>query len=65
MEVLRLYGEDGKDVWRDVEPDEELQHELRQLVAKRDELALRLEAYNKMIARKEQEIIAENQRRLL
>lgn len=62
---MRLYGEDGKDVWRDVEPDEELQHELRQLVAKRDELALRLEAYNKMIARKEQEIIAENQRRLL
>lgn len=62
---MRLYGEDGKDIWRDIEPDEELQHELRQLVAKRDELALRLEAYNKMIARKEQEIIAENQRRLL
>lgn len=62
---MRLYSEDGEDVWRDVEPDEELRHELDQLIGKRDRLAERLAEYNKLIARKKAEIAAENQRRLL
>lgn len=62
---MRLYSEDGKDIWRDIEPDEELQYELSQLVGKRETLELRLEELKVLIARKEQEITAENQRRLL
>lgn len=62
---MRLYSEDGKDIWRDIEPDEELQFELSQLVGKRETLELRLEELKVLIARKEREITAENQRRLL
>ena len=61
---MRLYDRNtGEDVWRDVEPDEELQHELSQLLANRDKIQKMLENCNRNIRLKEEEILIENKRR--
>ena len=55
---MRLYSEDGRDVWRDIEPAEELAMELEQLKTKLSHYEIRVEKYAAMIARKEAEIAA-------
>ena len=55
---MRLYSEDGRDVWRDIEPDEELAMELEQLKTKLSYYEIRVEKYATLIARKEAEIAA-------
>lgn len=61
---MRLYNrDDGTDIWRDVEPDEELQYELSQLLANRDKIQKMLENCNRNIRLKEEEILMENKRR--
>ena len=55
---MRLYSEDGQDVWGDIEPDEELAMELEQLKTKLSYYEIRVEKYAAMIARKEAEIAA-------
>ena len=55
---MRLYSEDGRDVWRDVEPAEELAMELEQLKTKLSYYEIRVEKYAALIARKEAEIAA-------
>ena len=55
---MRLYSEDGQDVWRDIEPDEELAMELEQLKTKLSYYQTRVEKYTALIARKEAEIAA-------
>ena len=55
---MRLYSEDGRDVWRDIEPDEELAMELEQLKSKLAYYETRVAKYTELIARKEAEIAA-------
>ena len=55
---MRQYSEDGRDVWKDIEPDEELAMELEQLKTKLSYYEIRVEKYAAMIARKEAEIAA-------
>ena len=55
---MRLYSEDGQDVWRDIEPAEELAMELEQLKTKLSYYEIRVEKYAALIARKEAEIAA-------
>ena len=55
---MRLYSEDGRDVWRDIEPAEELAMELEQLKTKLSYYEIRVEKYAALIARKEAEIAA-------
>ena len=55
---MRLYSEDGRDVWMDIEPAEELAMELEQLKTKLSYYEIRVEKYAAMIARKEAEIAA-------
>ena len=57
---MRLYSEDGRDVWRDIEPAEELAMELEQLKTKLSYYEIRVEKYAALIARKEAEIAAVN-----
>ena len=57
---MRLYSEDGQDVWRDIEPAEELAMELEQLKTKLSYYEIRVEKYAALIARKEAEIAAVN-----
>ena len=60
---MRLYSEDGQDVWRDIEPDEELAMELEQLKTKLSYYETRVEKYAARIARKEAEIAAVNRQK--
>ena len=55
---MRQYSEDGRDVWKDIEPDEELAMELEQLKTKLSYYEIRVEKYTASIARKEAEIAA-------
>ena len=55
---MRQYSEDGRDVWKDIEPDEELAMELEQLKSKLSYYETRVEKYAALVARKEAEIAA-------
>ena len=60
---MRLYSVDGKDIWSDIEPAEELADELEQLITKLSYHQSRVEKYTELIARKEGEIAAVNLQR--
>lgn len=60
---MRLYSEDGRDVWRDIEPAEELAMELEQLKSKLSYYETRVAKYAALVARKEAEIAAVNLQR--
>ena len=60
---MRLYSEDGQDVWGDIEPDEELAMELEQLKTKLSYYETRVEKCTASIALKEAEIAAVNLQR--